>query len=130
MMTRPRFTASQIDRIIRRVSDVEKERSEHAEELDVEQIERALQSPSARIRAKAVRSLCPCHTSWETFLTLRKEAGRLRRDPDAKVRACALHIEEDAREVAQAEALAEWLTDEEASESKFRRGKRWSRCRT
>lgn len=67
-----------------------------------------MESPDERVRAQAVRQVCPCHVPWEVFYQLRPVAKRLQQDPSPLVRANALHIEEDAREIAALEALQEW----------------------
>jgi hypothetical protein len=70
-----------------------------------------MQSPDERIRAQAVRQICPCRLPWDTFYQVRKAAQRLQHDPSPLVRANALHVEEDAREIAALEALRERMVE-------------------
>ena len=64
---------------------------------------------------------------WEVFDRLRKAAKPLQKDPSPLVRADALHIEEDAREVASLESLSErlqeWEEGEDAEPGPDRRGR-------
>jgi len=55
-----------------------------------------LQSPEEAIRAKAVRSLCPCHAGWELFEQHIGAVSQLEKDSSRAVRAHALHVLEDA----------------------------------
>lgn len=55
-----------------------------------------LQSPDETIRAKAVRSLCPCHAGWELFEQHIGVVSQLEKDSSPAVRAHALHVLEDA----------------------------------
>jgi hypothetical protein len=55
-----------------------------------------LQSSDETIRAKAVRSLCPCHAGWELFERLIGIVSQLEKDSSPAVRAHALHVLEDA----------------------------------
>jgi hypothetical protein len=70
-----------------------------------------LESPDERVRARAVRQICPCRMPWPVFYRLRKAAARLKRDPSPLVRANALHIEVDARTVREREAMIERLRE-------------------
>jgi hypothetical protein len=58
---------------------------------------------------------------WEVFDRLRKAAKPLQKDPSPLVRANALHIEEDAREVASLEAIRERLQEREEAEAEAQR---------
>ena len=51
-----------------------------------------LQSPDAEVRAKAVRSLCPCLVGATVFEQHLDVVDRLRKDPSPEVRADALHV--------------------------------------
>lgn len=55
-----------------------------------------LRSPDETIRAKAVRSLCPCHAGWELFEQHLSVVSGLEKDSSPAVRAHALHVLEDA----------------------------------
>ena len=55
-----------------------------------------LRSPDETIRAKAVRSLCPCHAGWELFEQHLGVVSELEKDSSPAVRAHALHVLEDA----------------------------------
>ena len=64
--------------------------------VDSERLISELQSPDETIRAKAVRSLCPCHAGWELFEQHLSAVSRLEKDSSPDVRAHALHVLEDA----------------------------------
>lgn len=71
-------------------------------------------SPDPAVRAKALRSSCPCHVPWDVYEQLRPHALRLRRDPDLAVRAVAIHLEEDRRGLESMEAaVRRWADDDE-----------------
>ena len=55
-----------------------------------------LESANEAVRFKALGSLCPCRSGWEVFERHMDLVTRLKKDPDPKVRARALHIFEDA----------------------------------
>src|ERR1051326_380502 len=91
------------------VTEVAKRRSRPVSEADIERILADMRSEDEVTRANAVRQICPCRMPWEVFDRWRRAAKRLRQDPSPLVRANALHIEQDAREVAACESLAERL---------------------
>ncbi|HEX8146133.1 MAG TPA: hypothetical protein VF591_02935 [Pyrinomonadaceae bacterium] len=64
--------------------------------VDPERLIAELQSSDETIRAKAVRSLCPCHAGWELFERHIGIVSRLGKDISPAVRAHALHVLEDA----------------------------------
>src|SRR5262249_46440447 len=96
------LSPSQIEHMEQLVAEVERRRSGYAE-ADVERLLAEMQSPDEEARARAVREICPCRMPWEVFDRLRRAAKRLQKDPSPLVRANALHIEQDAREVASTE---------------------------
>jgi hypothetical protein len=124
---------SQKEYMERHLAEVEKRRSRPIGAADIEHILANMQSEDEATRANAVRQICPCRMPWEVFDRLRKAAKPLQKDPSPPVRANALHIEEDAREVASLEALSERLQErEEAADAAPRlnrrgrqRRKRW-----
>jgi len=63
-----------------------------------------LWSPDARVRIGALHSLCPCAAGFRGYESFRGEVKRLQKDPDAGVRAAALHVERDACEIEMIEA--------------------------
>jgi hypothetical protein len=72
---------------------------EGTRQLDPVQLQTDLRSPIEAARAKAVRSLCPCQAGWETFESHLDLVDRLKHDDSLLVRAQALHLYEDAREM-------------------------------
>lgn len=58
-----------------------------------------LESADETVRAKAVRSLCPCHAGWELFERHIGLVSRLGKDHSPAVRAHALHVLEDAAQM-------------------------------
>ncbi len=73
-----------------------KKKHEACEAADTERLLSELQSPDEAVRAKAVRSLCPCHAGWELFEQHVSAVLRLEKDCSPAVRANALHVYEDA----------------------------------
>lgn len=104
------------DYMERHLAHVEQRRSKPVGEADIERILADMQSEDEATRANAVRQICPCRMPWEMFDRLRKAAKPLQKDPSPLVRANALHIEEDAREVASLEAIRERLQEREEAE--------------
>ena len=66
---------------------------------DREQLSLALDSSDDVIRAKAVRSLCPCREDWELFQQHIELVKRFKKDPSPIVRAAALHVLEDTAQI-------------------------------
>ena len=58
-----------------------------------------LESSNEAIRLKALGSLCPCRAGWEIFERHMHVVVRLKKDPNPRVRARALHIFEDVGEM-------------------------------
>lgn len=106
---------------------VETKRRERDQPFTAEEEARILNDMAAAdpaVRARAVRTICPCKISYERFLRLRKAAKRLQKDPDPMVRANAFHVEEDARMVATFESQYERmqeLEDDPRPEDKLRK---------
>ena len=67
--------------------------------VDSERLISELQSSDETVRAKAVRSLCPCHAGWELFERHIGIVSQLEKDHSPAVRAHALHVFEDAVEM-------------------------------
>ena len=74
------------------------------EPIDVERVLADIRSEDETVRARAVRSLCPCRSGWGPFEQHIHLIQKLCKDPSALVRAAALHLFEDAAE-AQSEGL-------------------------
>lgn len=113
----------------RKLASVERQRSQPVGAAEVARLLTAMQSPDAATRARAVRAVCPCRLPWEDFDRLRKAAQRLARDSSPLVRAQALHVTEDAREVAALEALQARIDERnedraDAAQRRRRRDKR------
>jgi|SRR5438094_7627666 len=117
MPRKPRIPASQREYMERHLAAVESRRARLISEADVEQILTDLRSEDEITRAKAVREICPCRMPWEVFDRLRRAVKPLQKDVSPLVRVNALHIEEDAREVASLESLAERLQEWEEAEA-------------
>jgi hypothetical protein len=97
----------------RKLSTVEGRRAHAPDATEVARLLTDMQSSDERVRARAVRQVCPCHVPWDVFAQARAAAKRLQHDPSPLVRANALHVEEDALELAALEALQEWVTEHE-----------------
>ena len=55
-----------------------------------------LRSPDVQVRAKALHRVCPCAAGFVVYERFRGEVKRLQKDPSPRVRAAALHVEQDA----------------------------------
>ena len=79
--------------------ELKKKKVNHCTEIDAESLLQHIKSSDEQIRAKAVRSLCPCHVGWQTFEQHLSVVLLLTHDPSPIVRANALHVFEDAGEM-------------------------------
>jgi hypothetical protein len=95
----------------RKLACVDQKRSHATSATDIAHLLNAMQSPDDETRAWAVRQACPCRLPWADFDRVRKDAQRLQHDPSPLVRAAALHVAEDAREIAALEALRAWVAE-------------------
>ena len=77
--------------------------------VDLERLLSDLQSPDETVRARAVRSLCPCHAGWERFEQLFSVVLGLTQDSSPAVRAHALHVYEDAVKIQSIEDFGHQL---------------------
>ncbi len=73
-----------------------KKKSDACHDVDERRLSEELRSPDEAVRAKAVRSLCPCHAGWELFERHVGAVSRLGHDASRRVRAEALHVFLDA----------------------------------
>lgn len=96
------------------------------EVLDVERVLADIQSGDEVVRAKAVRSLCPCHSGWGPFEQHLPLIKALCKDPSPLVRKAALHLFEDAGEM-QSDGLP---TNPRESTNEMLRTRRRSRFRS
>src|SRR5215469_11891653 len=55
-----------------------------------------LRSPDEQVRVKALHRVCPCGAGFVVYERFRSELKRLQKDPSPRVRAAALHAEQDA----------------------------------
>lgn len=94
-------------------------------QFDIDLILLDLQSPDVGVRAKAVRSLCPCRVGATVFEQNLDVVDRLRKDSSPEVRANALHVFEDAMEM-ESEGLP---TNPREATNEMLRTKRASRFR-
>ena len=63
-----------------------------------------MRSADANTRVRALHAVCPCAAGFLPYEHLRGEVKRLQKDPDARVRDMALHVERDACEIEAVEA--------------------------
>jgi hypothetical protein len=94
-------------------------------EFDLERVLGEVQSPDEATRARAVRNLCPCRVGWRNFEQGIDVVTRMQKDSSPEVRRQALHVFEDAFEMAS-EGLPtspRTITNEMAAR---RREMRWS----
>jgi hypothetical protein len=114
----------------RKLACLEAKRSRSPSTADIERLLAEMCSPDEQVRAQAVREVCPCRLPWDAFGQVRQAAKRLQRDPSPLVRANALHVEEDAGEIAAMETLREWIAEHDEDEEgttrrQKKRGRRW-----
>jgi hypothetical protein len=63
-----------------------------------------LRSPDEQARVKALHAVCPCTAGFRLYEQFRGEVRRLQKDPSPRVRAIALHVEQDAGRLEEIEA--------------------------
>jgi hypothetical protein len=135
MTKRTQVAPSTLAYMERKLARVEEKRSHPLSAADLARLLAEMQSPDELARAQAVRQVCPCRLPWDVFRQVRKAAQRLRHDPSALVRANALHVEEDAREIEALEALREQVAEREVDLKRVRgrrrtihdhRNRRWA----
>jgi hypothetical protein len=63
-----------------------------------------LRPPDEETRVKALHRACPCAAGFLVYERFRGEVTRLQKDPSPRVRAAALHVEQDALLIEQLEA--------------------------
>ena len=115
---------SQIDYMKQKLAQVAEDRAHPPSEEEIAQILLDLGSPDPETRGAALRRICPCHLEWATFEPLRKAAKKLQQDPDPNVRALALHVEEDAEQIASLEALRDLLEEEDGGQDLWKQQER------
>lgn len=67
--------------------------------VDTQHLLEELHAEDAEMRAKAVRSVCPCRLGFEVFEQCLSTVAEMQKDPDPTVRAAALHVFEDGYEM-------------------------------
>ena len=70
-----------------------------------------LRSPDEQARVKALHAVCPCAAGYQLYEQLRVEVRRLQKDPSPRVRAVALHVEEDAGRIEEIEATLDQASE-------------------
>lgn len=80
-----------------------------------------LNSPDPEVRAKALRTLCPCHGSFQLLEENLELVRRMQKDLSPLVRAVAFHIVQDAGVLESMEASRERA--ELAREKSLRKGR-------
>jgi len=55
-----------------------------------------LRAPDEEVRVRALHRVCPCGAGFLLYERFRGEVRRLQKDPSLRVRAAALHAEQDA----------------------------------
>jgi len=63
-----------------------------------------LRAPDEEARVKALHRVCPCGAGFGVYERFRGEVKRLQKDPSPRVRAAALHVEQDACLIEELEA--------------------------
>jgi len=96
-------------------------------ELDFSAVIADMESSDEMVRAKAVRSLCPCHGGWEPFERHLSRIKLLCKDPSPLVRRAALHLFEDADEM-QSDGLPTHRREATNEMLRIRRASRFRRA--
>jgi hypothetical protein len=78
-------------------------RRKHPPDLDT--VLAGLQSPDEQARITALHAVCPCAAGFQLYEQLRGEVMQLQKDPSPRVRATALHVEQDAARIEEIEAI-------------------------
>jgi hypothetical protein len=78
---------------------------------DLAAVRGGLRSPDEQARVEALHAVCPCGAGYRLYEQLRDEVRRLQKDPSARVRAVALHVEEDAGRIEEIEAALDKATE-------------------
>lgn len=60
---------------------------------------------------KALHAVCPCAAGFQLYERLRGEVRQLQKDPSPRVRAVALHVEQDAGRIEKIEATLDQATE-------------------
>src|SRR5215468_10283088 len=94
MAKRVQVSASTLAYMERKRSRVERRRAHAPDATAIARLLTEMRSPDERVRAQAVRQVCPCRLPWDLFAQRRPAAKRLQHDPSPLVRANALHVEE------------------------------------
>jgi hypothetical protein len=71
---------------------------------DLEAVHAQLWSADEDDRVKALHRVCPCGAGFLVYERFRGEVRRLQKDPSPRVRAAALHVEQDACLIEELEA--------------------------
>ena len=71
---------------------------------DPEAVLAQLRSVDEDARVKALHRVCPCAAGFRVYERFRSEVRRLQKDASPRVRAAALHVEQDACLIEQLEA--------------------------
>lgn len=66
-----------------------------------------LHSPDEEARIRALHEVCPCKAGFEPYEQFRGVVRRLQKDPSPRVRAVALHVEQDACRMEEKAATVE-----------------------
>ena len=66
-----------------------------------------MRSPDEQTRVRALHHVCPCKAGFEPYEQFRGEVRRLQKDPSRRVRAVALHVEQDACRMEEKAATVE-----------------------
>lgn len=80
-------------------------RSRRKPQPDLAVVLDGLRSPEEQARVKALHAICPCAAGFQLYEQLRGEVRQLQKDPSPRVRAIALHVEQDAGRIGEIEAI-------------------------
>jgi hypothetical protein len=72
---------------------------------DLDAVLAGLQSPDEQARITTLHAVCPCAAGFQLYEQLRGEVMQLQKDPSPRVRATALHVEQDAGRIEEIEAI-------------------------
>jgi hypothetical protein len=71
-----------------------------------------LRSADEDVRVKALHRVCPCGAGFLVYERFRGEVRRLQKDPSRRVRAAALHVEQDACLIEELDTRLTWAEEQ------------------
>ena len=107
-------TPSQIDYMKQKLAEVAKDREHRPSDDEIAQILLDLGSPTLAVRGSCTTADLSLPSGVGNFRTIAQSSQEAcKKDPDPTVRALALHVEQDADQIASLEAMRDLLEEED-----------------